>query len=294
MLKCGVGKLFNVHIPPLSNNRWDFLQSRKVWKKELEDRDGSYLSYARRILAAGHSIPRGKHPPPLLLAVLQSTGRFLPSSDHKRLFDMVATLFARQFHLKLPYRITLKIPLLSSTDKKQLHQLIATVIDSVEAWPPYLRSHLISRIFIVSKRTPSVLHALSQQPVTKTPTQVLTHTPSPQCPCSRWLSHPSVGNVNGHAVFPDPAILAGYSDSLPRHKRCNTSIFQQNMKIAVVPSLKPLKQDLGESLCSLATSLPDQQNHVAAQCIADIASSCAATYQKTRPNITRGHCLYGA
>ena len=176
-------------------------------------------------------------------------------------------------------RITLKIPLLSTTDKKQLHQRIAAVIDSVEAWPPYLRSYLISRIFIVSKRTPSVLHALSQQPVTTTPTQVLTHTPSPRCPCSRWLSHPGVGNVNGHAVFRDLAILADYSDSLPRHKRCDTSIFQQNMKNAVVPSLKSLKQDLVESLCSLATSLPDHQNHIATQCIADIASSCAATYQ---------------
>ena len=192
---------------------------------------------------------------------------------------MVATLFARQFHVTLPYRITLKIPLLSTTDKKQLHQRIATVIDSVEAWPPYLRSYLISRIFIVSKRTPSVLHALSQQPVTTTPTQVLTHTPSPQCPCSRWLSHPGVGNVNGHAVFRDPAILDGYSDSLPRHKHCDTSIFQQNMKNAVVPSLKSLNQDLVESLCSLATSLPDHQNHIATKCIADMASSCAATYQ---------------
>ena len=95
MLKWGVGKLFNVDIPPLSNNRWDFLQLRKVWKKELEDRGGSYLSYARNILAEGHTIRPDKHPPPLLLAVLQCTGRYLPGSDHKRLFDMVASLFAR-------------------------------------------------------------------------------------------------------------------------------------------------------------------------------------------------------
>ena len=67
MLQWGVGKLFNIDIPPLSNNRWDFLQSRKVWKKDLEDRGGSYLGHARSILAASNSIPPDKHPPPLFL-----------------------------------------------------------------------------------------------------------------------------------------------------------------------------------------------------------------------------------
>ena len=279
MLKWGVGKLFHIDIPPLSNNRCDFLQSRKAWKKEPEDRGGSYLSYARNILAARHTVPPDKHPPPLVLAVLQCTGRYLPGSDHKRLFDMVASLFARQFHVKLPYRITLKIPLLSTADKKHLHQQIATVINSVEACPPYLRSYLSSRIFIVSRRTPSVLNALSQQPVTTNPTPVLTHTPTPQCPCSRWLKLPGVGSINGHAVFRDPKILMTYCESLPRHQRCDTSIFQQNMNNAVVPSLKSLKLELVNTLHSLATSLLDHQNHVAKQCIANIASTYATTYQ---------------
>ena len=278
MLKWGVGKLFNIDIPSLSNNRWDFLQSRKVWKKELEDKGGSYLSYARSILAAGQYIPPDRHPPPLLLAVLQSTSRYLPSSDHKRLFDMVASLFARQFHVKIPYRITLKIPLMTTADKKHLHQKIATVIDTVDAWPPYLRSYLSSRIFIVSRRTPSVFAALSQQPVATCPTPVLDDTPAPQCPCSKWLKLPGVGSINGHAVFRDPRILETHCDSRPTRKRCDTSIFQQNMKNAVVPSLKSLKHDLVDSLRGLATSIPDHQTSVAHKCIADIASTCATTY----------------
>ena len=152
------------------------------------------------------------------------------------------------------------------------------MIDTVDAWPPYLRSYLSSRIFIVSRRTPSVFAALSQQPVATCPTPVLDDTPAPQCPCSKWLKLPGVGSINGHAVFRDPRILETHCDSRPTRKRCDASIFQQNMKNAVVPSLKSLKHDLVDSLRSLATSLPDHQTSVAHKCIADIASTCATTY----------------
>ena len=92
---------------------------------------------------------------------------------------------------------------------------------------PLLRSYLSSRIFIVSRRTPTVLNAVSQQPVTTCPTPVLNCTPAPQCPCSKWLKLPGVGSINGHAVYldRDPKILEAHSGSLPERQRCDTSIF---------------------------------------------------------------------
>ena len=50
MLKWGTARLFNIDVPFVSSRRWDFLNTRKVWKREPHTQGGPVLGYAKEIL----------------------------------------------------------------------------------------------------------------------------------------------------------------------------------------------------------------------------------------------------
>ena len=275
-LKWGVAHLFNIDVPSVSSRRWDFLNTRKLWIREIETQGGSLLSYARNIVQTNKPLHPDTHPPPLLLAALQGSARFIPAADHKTLFDKISALFVRQFKVYTPYRVLLKIPLLTGPLKKSLHTAICTAIDEDTSWPPSLRTYVKSRVQLISQRTSTVRTVLTTAQLSDLPTSILHRTAPDTCPCQRRAHLPGVANLRGHAFFRDPEVL---SHILPPNSKCDWSVFNQNMKNATVPAYKSFKETLLSSLQQLSGSLPDTRNRVTCGIAKRIADLCEHNYK---------------
>ena len=107
---CPLLCLFNVELPSPSSNKWLFLAERKVWPKELKSQGGTPLQAARESIAT-HKLPsKWTYSPHTLLTMLQTTSRYLPATDHRRLYDKIKNFFLMCHKVCLPYRIPIKIP----------------------------------------------------------------------------------------------------------------------------------------------------------------------------------------
>ena len=284
MLKWGVGQLFNIDVPSVSSSRWDFLNTRKIWVREIETQGGSLLGYAKNILQSHKPLHPDTHPPPLLLAALQGSARFLPAADHKTLFDKISALFARQFKVYIPYRVPLKIPLLTGPLKKTLHTAICSAIDDDTSWPTSLKSYVKSRVHLIAQRTLSVRTVLATAQLSDLPSDIL-HRQSPEtCPCQRWINLPGVGRLHGHAFFRNREVLANV---LPPNSKCAWSVFSQNMKNATVPAYKSFKDTLLSSLKQLSGSLPDTRARVTRGIATRIADLCENNYNRFAASFPR-------
>ena len=73
-------------------------------------------------------LPYNDYSPALLRNLIQSTHRCLPASYHRRLYDKVSTLFARQHHVHLPYRVPLRVSLLTPGLKRELRDALYEAI----------------------------------------------------------------------------------------------------------------------------------------------------------------------
>ena len=63
--------------------------------------------------------------PELLLTLVQTTPRFLSSANHRVLFERGCQLSARTHKAELPYRLTLRMPLLTANLKRGDHGLFS-------------------------------------------------------------------------------------------------------------------------------------------------------------------------
>ena len=113
MLRWGLAGLFNRDLPSLSNKKWLFLSDRKIWQTEISAQGGSLLSVASDILQRKKPLSPHDYSPSLLLSVVSSTNRYLPHSQHRSLFDKVSQYFLVHHRVSIPYRIPVKIPLLT-------------------------------------------------------------------------------------------------------------------------------------------------------------------------------------
>ena len=252
MRKWGVASLMNRDVPNLTGNKWSFLTERKAWKEHLASSRGSLHALARQLLDSPKPIPRNVHQPSLLLATLTITSCTLPAPQHRALFDKVFALFSRQFRVILPYRILVKIPLLTSTLRKQITGLLAEVVDRVPHWPMPLRTYIKARFMLISARTRTVGQLVLNADYQQLPTTFLEQQQAAACPCRRWLNVPGVHAVHGHAFFRAPA---GFS-SLP-NMVC-PSVFQQNLKNASIPAWKTFAETITDSVSALSATLPNE------------------------------------
>ena len=271
MLKWGTSRLFNVDVPSVSSGKWDFLSIRKVWKHELQTQGASVLCLAKDILKTHTPLRPTDTPPPLLLLVLQSSGRFLTSAEHKSLYDKISTLFLSHFRVLIPYRLPLKIPLLHPPLKKLLHLEICQTIDEVQHWPLCLRSYIKSRVQLISQKMPTVRSVLQSAALSDLPSRVLDRATPQDCPCKRWVGLPGVGTLHGHVFFRSTEVLASIL--------CNWTVFQQNLKNASVPALKSFKESLLSSLQDLSGSLPDCRRRTTESIAQRIAGLCETNYK---------------
>ena len=90
MREWGLGSLVNRDVPSMRRGKWDFLAQRKFWAKEIESAGGSLLSIAKSIASSPQPIPQHRYSPPMLLAIVTATCRYLPVSTHRTLFDRVS------------------------------------------------------------------------------------------------------------------------------------------------------------------------------------------------------------
>ena len=79
------------------------------------------LGYTRHVLKMNTPLFRDRNPRPLLLLVLQSSARFLTTTEHKTLYDKISAPFLSHFRGLIPHRLPLKIPVLHAPLKKLLH-----------------------------------------------------------------------------------------------------------------------------------------------------------------------------
>ena len=77
MLKWGVAQLFDMDVPSVSSGQWDFVNTRKLWIQEIKTQGGSLFGYAKKLLKSHAPLYPDTQPPPLLLAVLQGSARFV-------------------------------------------------------------------------------------------------------------------------------------------------------------------------------------------------------------------------
>ena len=181
--------MFNVDIPAFGSDKWSFLTSRKVWTAELARAGGSMLSMARSLVKDSKPLPCNAYSPALLLGLVQSTHRYLPAGDHRKLYDKVSTLFVRQHHVHLPYRVPLRVPLLTPTLKRDLKSVLCAAIQGFTAWP------VQARLSLECAKTNTVGRLLMSHDLRRLPTDFLEVPPASLCPCTRWLGIPGVGTI---------------------------------------------------------------------------------------------------
>ena len=129
MLRWGLGGLFNRDLRSVANEKWLFLTNRKIWDTDIGARGGSMLSVAQTILKNPKPLSTYDFNPTLLLAVVFATEKYLSASQHRKLFDKVYQLFLVHHKVFLPYRIPVKIPLLTPSLKIRLSSAIHEVTD---------------------------------------------------------------------------------------------------------------------------------------------------------------------
>ena len=156
--------------PSVANTKWLFLSDRKLWDSEIKARAGSLLVVAQSILKQKNPLPTYDHIPPFVLAHVSATEKYLCCPLHRKLFDSVAQLFLVHHKVQLPYRILVKISLLSPQVNTELTSGIHGVIDRQSVWPSYLKTYLKSRAQLIRAKTSTVLPCVLKHPLQCLPT----------------------------------------------------------------------------------------------------------------------------
>ena len=275
MLRWGLAGLFNRDLPSLSNKKWLFLSDRKILQNEISAQGGSLLSMARNILQRKKPLSPHDYSPSLLLSVVSSTSRYLPQSQHRSLFDKVSQYFLVHHRVCIPYRIPVKIPLLTPDLKNQFSAAVDTAIDRHSAWPPHLRAYLKSRVQLIRSKTKTVSDILLKNPLTALPTSAISQDHTGPCPCHAWAHLPNVHMVNNHIVFRDPHVLRHMSPKIA------PEVFEQNLQNASVPSWKGFTKMLHENQRTLHTAMPDARQYTSVDIMSDVLKVCEPIYQKS-------------
>ena len=174
----------------------------------------------------------------MLLAIVTATARYLKPPEHRSLFDRVSAYFGRFHHVTLPYRVTLRLPLLTRALKQALRCEIDTAFQSFDFWPPPLRRYLADRVVLVNCKLRAVGDRLLTRCLDSYPTSTLEPSQPATCPCHAWASCHGVRFLHGHAFFRDPHVLPRLSPGL------DSAVFSQNFKNATVPSWSRFEADL--------------------------------------------------
>ena len=183
MKRWGLSQLMNAEIPSFGTSRWKFLEGTKNWAKELQHREVRFW------------LSQGKctHPLKLLLSLIQTTGKFLISVDHRVLFERLRACFACTHKVDLPYRLTLRMPLLTSDLMRSLRMNLEGVVDLYTDWPLPLHAYLKSRIHLVSASTNTLGCALKSREFDLLNSNFVHHKCASTCPCAQWQHLPGTG-----------------------------------------------------------------------------------------------------
>ena len=94
-----------------------------------------------------HALRRHSHKhrysPHLLITLVPASARYLPQTEHRKLFDKVAAFFARYHRVHLPYRVTFKMPLLNPLAKRLLRAAFDSLFLRADHWPLFLQRYLL-------------------------------------------------------------------------------------------------------------------------------------------------------
>ena len=161
------------HPPPLQGGGgWDICPSgyAKIlggWVPELPPPP---LGWVSKTLLLPQPIPPHRFSPPLLLSLITTTARYLTGHDHRSLFDRVSAYFGRFFKVHLPYRVTLRLPLLTRPVKLALRFRTESTFQSLNLWPPPLQWYLADRVTLVNCKLRSVSDRLVTRNLDSYPT----------------------------------------------------------------------------------------------------------------------------
>ena len=281
MRRWGVGGLMNRAVPPLSTEKWSFLLKRKVWKQELRSLGGNLVTRANAIVAQGRPLHPNQLAPPLMLSLLSSTDGLIPPGDHRILYDKINQCFLRHYRVGFPYRLTLKLPLLSKGQKSDLKRELSGIISACDFWPTHLQCYIKDRLKIVACRTCRVSDVLRTVAYTKYPTGFLTLQEGDTCPCHRLRGVDGVAFVQGHAIFRDPEILSACAPGV------DTSVYKQNMKNVCVPSWRRYERIIQDSLNSLSVAWPDHRHDLTQRVLSPIVNACSEPYQALKHSTSK-------
>ena len=280
--KWGLGQVLNRQLPSLKSEKWSFLFRWKVWERELQEKGGSVLSMAKDIISAPRILSNpGAFPPPLQLLIVSASERFLSAGDHRRLFDTVKQWFIIHHRVVLQYRVTLRVPLLQASLKPQLLARISEVFRSAHFWPAPLQDFLLSRVKLVSGKTPKVKNLLVSARPPEEHTSSLFEPVQPHCACHQLRNCPGVSYVHDHAVFRDPRVLPTLD------RRLSPAVFSQNLKNSTIPPWPRIYGDIKKSLLRFAATLPDHRGVVFDHLLLPVASMLESVYNTIKTSTPR-------
>ena len=285
----GLGKLKNRSLPPLDGQKWAFLVQRKQWKRELMEMGGSLTGLARTIVDSKSPLGEHAHSPTFLLNLVTATERILTPAQHRVLYDRVLAYMLRYQKLWIPYRVPVRLPLLSPADKAALKEDLGACLKAVDSWPPELQDYLCARIRVISARTLQVRQVVRTPGLCKDPTAIFLdpHSGEP-CTCQSWDAGtaPRLSRLHGHVFTRNMEDVAACMHAF------DTGVLRQNMKNATVPPWGGFCQALQKGLRQLTHALPDTRIAAAGSLLQSLAAVCrGCTIGHTR---NTPHCCMSA
>ena len=196
----------------------------------------------------------GAFPLPLQLLIVSASERFLSAGDNRRLFDVVKQWFILHHRVMLQYQVTLPVLLLPVSLKPQLLAHISEVFWSTHFWPAPLQDLLLSRVKLVSGKTPEDKNLLVSARPPGEHTSSLFEPVRPRCAGHQLHKCPGVSCVHGHAVFRDSQVLSTLD------KRLSPAVVSQNLQNSTVPPSP--RSDIKKSLVRFAATHPDRAEAV--------------------------------
>jgi hypothetical protein len=167
----------------------------------------------------------------------------------------------------IPYRVPVRLPLLSPADKEALG-----------SWPPELQDYLCARIRAISAKTLQFRQIVRTPGLYKDPTATFLdpHSREP-CTCQSWDAGtaPGLSRLHGHVFTRNMEDIAACMHAF------DTGVLRQNMKNATVPPWRGFCQALQKSLRQLTNALPDTRVATAGSLLQSLTAVCKGVYDKS-------------
>ena len=176
----------------------------------------------------------------------------------------------RHYRVGFPYRLTLKLPLLSKGQKSDLKRELSGIISACDFWPTHLQCYIKDRLKIVACRTCRVSDVLRTVAYTKYPTDFLTLQEGDTCPCHRLRGVDGVAFVQGHAIFRDPEILSACAPGV------DTSVYRRRYARVIQDSLN-----------SLSAAWPDHRHDLTQRVLSPIVNACSEAYKALKHSTSK-------